>query len=97
MKEMKGTIRTAFSLVLVVLLAGIGISASAQEAIGVSVGYEYIPHVNFTDPAPGMEDVELQLNTWSFGAAFPLSFGEGNTLLLNSVNYQRLGFNYKGW
>jgi hypothetical protein len=94
---MKGIIRTGSCLVLVVLLAGIGISASAQEAIGVSVGYEYIPHVNFADPETGMEDVEIQLNTWSIGAAFPLSFAEGNTLLLNSVNYQRLGFNYKGW
>jgi hypothetical protein len=94
---MKGITRTAFFLVCVVLLAGIGISASAQEAIGVSVGYEYIPHVNFADPEPGFEAVEIQLNTWSIGAAFPLSFGEGSTLLLNSVNYQRLGFNYKGW
>ena len=97
MKEMKGTIRTAFSIVFVVLLLTIGISTSAQEAIGISVGYEYIPHVNFADPEPGLEDVEIQLNTWSIGAAFPLSFGEGSTLLLNSVNYQRLGFNYKGW
>ena len=94
---MKGVIRTGSCLVLAVLLLIIGISASAQEAIGVSVGYEYIPHVNFEDPDPGMEDVEIQLNTWSIGAAFPLSFGEGSTLLLNSVNYQRLGFNYKGW
>ncbi len=57
--KMKGVIRTGSCLVLAVLLAGIGISASAQEAVGVSVGYEYIPHVNFEDPDPGMEDVEI--------------------------------------
>jgi len=38
LRKMKGIIRTGSCLVLVVLLTGIGISASAQKAIGVSAG-----------------------------------------------------------
>jgi hypothetical protein len=72
----------------------------AQEVVGISVGYEFIPFTKFADPdptVPGMEDVELQLNTISVGAAFPLSFAEGKTLILNSINYSRIGFNWKNF
>ncbi len=81
-------------------LAGLGRNVFAQEAIGISVGYEYIPFTKFADPdpnVPGMEDVELQLNTISVGAALPLSFAEGKTLLLNSIGYSRIGFNWKNF
>jgi hypothetical protein len=77
----------------------VGVSGNvfAQEVVGISVGYEFIPYVKFADPDPGMEDVKLQLNTISIGAAFPLSFNEGKTLLLNQLSYQRIGFNWKNW
>lgn len=75
-----------YLVVLCFFIVGLSCNAFAQEAIGISVGYEFIPYTKFADPdpaVPGMEDVELQLNTISIGAAFPLSFVEGKTLLLN--------------
>ena len=92
----RGKIRIVFPFVLVVLLAGVCFNGTAQQAIGVSAGYEYIPYVNLLDPDPSIpKDVELQMSAWSFGAAFPLSFGEGSTTVLNNVNYRRLGFQYR--
>jgi len=89
-----------YLIVLCFILVGLCCNVFAQEAIGISVGYEFIPYTKFADPdpsVPGMEDVELQLNTISIGAAFPLSFSEGNTLILNQINYQRIGFNWKNY
>jgi hypothetical protein len=89
-----------YLFVLFFFLAGLGFNVFAQEAIGISVGYEFIPFTKFADPdpnVPGMEEVELQLNTISVGAAFPLSFADGKTLLLNSISYSRLGFNWKNF
>ena len=98
---MKKTVRNLRKLlpylVLCLFLVGVSGNVFAQEVIGISVGYEFIPYVKFTDPDPGMEDVKLQLNTISIGAAFPLSFNEGKTLLLNQLSYQRIGFNWKNW
>jgi len=87
-------------LILWFVFSGVGGLVYAQEAIGISVGYEFIPYTKFADPdptIPGMEDVELQLNTISIGAAFPLSFSEGKTLLRNQINYHRIGFNWENY
>ena len=87
-------------VVLCFFLVGLSREIFAQEAIGISVGYEFIPYTKFSEPdpaVPGMEDVELQLNTISIGAAFPLSFAEGKTLLLNQISYSRIGFYWENY
>jgi hypothetical protein len=89
-----------YLLVLCFFLVGLSWEVFAQEAIGLSVGYEFIPYSKFSEPdptVPGMENVELQLNTISIGAAFPLSFAEGKTLLLNQISYSRIGFNWDNY
>ena len=87
-------------LILCFVFSGVGGLVYAQEAIGISVGYEFIPYTKFADPdptIPGMEDVKLQLNTIHIGVAFPLSFAEGKTLLRNQISYSRIGFNWENY
>jgi hypothetical protein len=50
------------------------------------------------DPDPSIpSDAELQMQTWSFGTAYPLSFWDGGTVVINRLEYKRIGFHYKDW
>jgi hypothetical protein len=92
---MKKASLTALFFLCLVLFLTTGIGISAQDVLGVGVEYEYMPYVKFTDSS--LENVEIRQNTWSIGAAWPISIRDGDTLILNSVRYQRSDFEYKGW
>lgn len=80
------------------LLTCITFEAAGQEAMGVSVGYEYLPYAGLLDPDPSIpNDAKLQMQTWSFGAAYPLIFWDGGTVVINRLEYKRVGFHYKDW
>lgn len=102
MRKITKRIRKIFPyLVLCVLLAGLSENAFAQggQAIGISLRYDYLPYQPFADPEKGTfeEDVELQENTLSVQASFPLEFAEGRTALLNHLHYQRIAFDFRNW
>jgi hypothetical protein len=91
-----------YSFVLFVgylLLIGMSSNTAAQDIIGISVAYDFFPYRNLANPAAGTfeEDLEIQLNTLSFQASFPLVFAKGKTLVLNHLNYDRIGFDYRNW
>ncbi len=78
------------AVVLLVLVAGGGLSA---QALGVWGKYTYFPPSRFSD-SDAPQGVELQVSSWQTGAAFPLSFGGGRTLILNSVTYEEVTIGY---
>ena len=76
------------------LLGGMSGPVHAQAVIGVWGGYTYFPYSEFSDSdAPA--GVELQISSWQTGAAFPLAFAEGRTVILNSVTYDVVNIEYK--
>jgi hypothetical protein len=59
-------------------------------------GYTYFPRADFAGGDAPPAGVEVQVSSWQTGAAFPLSFSEGATLLLNSVAYEVMDLEYSG-
>ena len=69
----------------------------AQQAIGISVGYEYFPYAKLADPITGSEDFEIQTSIRNIGASFPLSFANGKILVFNKISYRRVDFSYRNF
>ena len=85
-------------IILVVLFnvaLGLNQHLQAQQIFGLSYGYEVFPHVKLTDPIPGNSEFEIQASSWDVGAAFPLMFGQGKTIVMNQFNYKRTDLNYR--
>jgi len=92
------TLRTFFACIAIsFLLAGICSNISAQQVIGLSIGYEYFPYAELADPIEGAEDFEIQTTSRSMGASFPLSFANGKILILNQISYKRVDFSYRNF
>ena len=70
-------------------------SLIAQEVFGLSYQYEYFPSAKLADPTTNLEDMEIQTSTYKIGAAFPLVLAKGKIIILNSMNYRHVNFNYK--
>lgn len=93
----KNTKNSLLLLVLCFLLIGVGNDLLAQQAFGLSVGYEIFPYVKLTDPIKEAPELEIQTSSWSVGAAFPLAFAKGKVLVLNYINYKRTDFSYRNF
>ncbi len=78
-------------------ITGISSSVLAQEVVGVSVGYEYFPHVKLADPSVEAPGLEIQARCVSVGASFPLAFAKGKLLALSQVNYRRTDFDFRNF
>jgi hypothetical protein len=94
------TTSKAFPVVLCCLaLGGLTAGAYAQQIIGVSAEYGIFPYRGIANPDAGTMDevLEIGLRTISFGASFPVVFGEGRTLLLNRVEYGHLDMRFRNW
>ncbi len=74
-----------------------GSSVEAQQVFGISYGYDYLPYALLADPVSEAPDMEIQMVTRSFGASFPLMFGDGKIMLLNQFNYRKTEFSYKNF
>jgi len=83
-----------FYTVLCLFLPGMCNHVLSQQIIGLSYGYEVFPHVKLVDPLVQSPDFEIQASSWSVGAAFPLVFGQGKTIVMNQFNYKRTDLNY---
>ena len=98
MKIARQRIRTSLLICAVYFICmGTSHRLYAQQVIGVSLGYEYFPYVGLTEPVPGAEGVDVQARAWRAGAAFPLMFAGGKIIVLNQLNYKRVGFYYKNY
>ena len=78
------------AVALLVSVVGGGLSAQAP---GVWGKYTYFPPSRFSD-SDAPRGVELQISSWETGAAFPLSFGGGRTMILNSITYDEVTIGY---
>jgi hypothetical protein len=81
-----------FALVMALVAA----SVQAQPVAGTWGGYTYFPRADFAGGDAPPAGVEVQVSSWQTGAAFPLSFSGGATLLLNSVAYEVTNIDYSG-
>lgn len=78
---------------MMVLAAG---SVTAQPTAGVWGGFTWFPRADFAGGDAPPAGVEVQISSWQTGAAFPLSFSDGATLLLNSLSYEVMNIDYSG-
>lgn len=100
MDRVTGIIKWAFPhLVWCLVLVGITAGVSAQQMIGISAEYGLFPYRHLASPEVGTfeEDLEIELTTLDLRASFPLVFAEGRTLVLNSIEYGRLGVDFRNW
>ncbi len=82
------------SILSLMIVLGAGL-VGAQPVAGVWGRYTYFPYAEIEGQgAPA--GTRVQVSSWQTGAAFPLSFSGGATLLLNSVAYEVMGLEYSG-
>jgi hypothetical protein len=81
------------------VLVGIATGVSGQQLIGISAEYGLFPYRHLANPEVGTfeEDLEIELTALNLRASFPLVFAQGRTLVLNSIEYGRLSFDYRNW
>jgi hypothetical protein len=86
-------------LILCLVLVGITADASAQQVVGISVEYGLFPPRHLANPEAGTfeEDLKIGLTILDIRASFPLVFAGGRTLVLNSIEYGRLGVDFRNW
>ena len=82
-------------LVMVSMITGLVTTSLAQQVVGLSVGYNVFPYVKLADPVSGAEDMEIQTQVKTVGAAFPLMFQDGKIMVLNQLSYRKVEFQYK--
>jgi hypothetical protein len=93
MNERRSKMKKAILAAMVVLASVTGGRLSAQPALGVWGGYTYFPPARFSD-SDAPQGVKLQVSSWQTGAAFPLSFVGGRTLILNNLTYEVVTIGY---
>ncbi len=81
--------------VTIILFTGLITTGLAQQVVGLSVGYNEFPFVRLADPVSGAEDMEIQTQVKTVGAAFPLMFQDGKIMILNQLSYRNVAFQYK--
>ena len=82
-------------LTMITIITGIVTTALAQQVVGLSVGYDVFPYVKLAEPVSGVEDMEIQTQVKTVGAAFPLMLKDGKIIILNKLSYRKVGFHYK--
>ena len=82
-------------ITVLTIFTGMITTSPAQRVVGLSVGYHVFPYVKLADPVTGVENMEIQTQVKTFGAAFPLMFQGGKIMVLNQLNYRRVDFAYK--
>lgn len=92
---MKEAIKYCPRLLICLILMTFGYSASAQEVVGISVGYEYFPSAELVTPLPDAPGLEIETSSKYISAAFPLSFQEGKIVVYNNLNYKKVSFSYE--
>jgi hypothetical protein len=80
--------------ILALTVCAIG-AIHAQPVAGVWSSYTYFPYAELRDRnAPA--GVRVQISSWQAGAAFPLSFADGGTVVLNRLSYEAMDIGYSG-
>jgi len=69
----------------------------AQDVVGLSFGYEYLPSAELVTPLVDAPGLEIETRSWSLTGAFPLSFQEGKIMVHNRINYKKTSFSYKNF
>ena len=82
----------------------IGLTALAASLLHVEglhaqaftpLSWTFVPASDVADPADASEeDLGVSVSHLSVGAAYPISFAQGRTQLINGLRYQRLGLSY---
>ncbi len=72
-------------------------SALAQDAVGISAGFEYFPSAELVTPLSGAPGLEIETNTMFLSAAFPFSLKEGKITVFNRVNYKKVFFDFRNF
>jgi len=80
------------SAVIICFVLAFHVSSFAHQFELFSLDYEFFPSSHIEDPAPGVEDVEIQVSTFQIRATLPLIFDERKTILLNGFRYQQYRF-----
>ena len=78
---------------------------TAQPGPTFIVSYEYFPYAKLTDPdtAPvnGQrnfeQDLEIQIGVFHAEFSAPIIFGEGATVIVHTLSYDRLQLTYRNW
>jgi len=96
MKKISDRVLSSLRLITVLtIFAGMVTTNLAQQVVGLSVGYHVFPYVKLADPVIGVEDMEIQTQIKTIGAAFPLMFQDGKIMVLNQLSYRKVEFQYK--
>ncbi len=89
------------SFLAIVLILSIA-PLQAQPGPTFTAGYELHPYSRLADPdtdaaSTFLDTGEIRIGTLTLKAAYPITFGQGQTVLVNELSYRRLDLDYRGF
>lgn len=99
MSKTQRSITAFLALLLFPLFPTPANSADRPMMEASAVSFEFYPGSMVSDPRPGTfeEQVEAEISTASFLLRFPVLLSPGRTVVMNTLSYSYLRFDYKDW